>query len=294
MPSTAEIRYYQVVMMVDIFQFSNMYTLKTNITRLATDETIVNECGTYVTRPGFILPSWPALLGLYSKLRPGLTIHQWMESNEILDLGIDPRRFVSFGIIKGFLRRVHRWPVMLERGSPLIEHLEHQVEARRRVDFNKTTRLESGATLSTRTAGDSAMTRRGESTLTLRSMGSNASLGVSPSSMPVRTPPSISRSPARRPMALTSMRELYPRSHGSGGGDSSRRTHGTSRSETLRLKEEQTRALEEELVRCLDGRHHADEIQVRFRMGWNQLEKVLGVEEMKDGKGKKGVTLVYR
>lgn len=282
----ADNRYYQVVMMVDIFQYSNMYTLKPSITRLAADDTITHECGSYVTRPGFTVPSWPALLGLYSNLIPGVAVHDWIEANDVLDLGIDPRRFVSFGIIKGFLRRLHRWPFMLEQGSPLIE----QPERRRRVEFDRSTRVGSGEALSTRTAGDSSLARQGESTLTLRSMGSNASLGLGIS--PSRTPPSV-KSPARRPMAFTSMRNSFPRSLGS-AGESSRRTHGTMRSGALRVKEEQNRALEEELVRYLDGSHHTDEIQVRFGMGWGQLERVLGLEELREGKGRKGVALVYR
>ena len=278
-------RYYQVVMMVDIFQYSNMYTLKPCITRLAADDTIINECGSYATRRGFASQSWPTLLGLYSKLLPGVTVHDWLEANYILGLGIDPRRFVSFGIIKGFLRRVHRWPVLLERRSPLIE----QPEYRKRVGIDKSTLVGSGATLSTRTAGDSGLTRQGESTITLRSMASNPSigLGISPSSMPSRTRPSLAgKSPARRPLALTAML--------GSGGDSSRRTPGTVRSVTLRTREEQTRVLEEDLLVYLDGKHHSDEIQVRFGMGWGQLERVLGVEETKGGMGKKGVALVYR
>ena len=51
------------------------------------------------------------------------------------------------------------------------------------------------------------------------------------------------------------------------------------------------------LLSYLDGRHHADEIQVMFKMGWKQLEKVLGLEDIvegKEGKGKKGITVIYR
>ncbi len=36
--------------------------------------------------------------------------------------GIDVRRFVTFGIIKGFLRRVHRWPILIkERPDSVID-----------------------------------------------------------------------------------------------------------------------------------------------------------------------------
>lgn len=52
--------------------------------------------------------------------------------------------------------------------------------------------------------------------------------------------------------------------------------------------------MEEELVRYLDGMHHADEIQVCFRMGWKELERILGVGEVLGGKGMKGVAVIYR
>jgi hypothetical protein len=97
-----------------------MYTLKPAVTHLVSSESITAECATYVIRKGYPKLSWPILFRLYTKLRTGITVHQWIETNSVLALGIDPRRFVSFGIIKGFLRRVHRYPVMLERKTPLL------------------------------------------------------------------------------------------------------------------------------------------------------------------------------
>ncbi|KAF7338202.1 hypothetical protein MVEN_02045300 [Mycena venus] len=112
--------YYQVIMTIDIFQYSNMYTLRKCIQNLAVAADVKEECGPYVTKPGCQIPDWPKLLHLYSRLKPGKTVLNWMETYEIHELGIDVRRFVSFGVIKGFLRRVHRWPVLLpsESDSP--------------------------------------------------------------------------------------------------------------------------------------------------------------------------------
>lgn len=59
--------------------------------------------------------SWPQLLRLYSQLKRGKTIHTWMEENDIASTGIDVRRFLSFGAIKGFLRRIHRYPILVSR-----------------------------------------------------------------------------------------------------------------------------------------------------------------------------------
>lgn len=261
---------------MDIFQYSNMYTLKPSVTRLASDETIISECAAYVTVPSHpTKPAWPDLLSLYSKLLPGTTVHQWAEKNDVLALGIDPRRFVSFGIIKGFLRRVHRWPILLEKPTPTLENPKRRVE----FEQSSTTRVKSGSELTRSNQG-------GDSTFTLRSMSSNPSLGVSPSSLPTRTPPSVTGKSPRRPLAFTQSRSID--THPS---NSSRRTHGTLRSGALRIRDEQNRALEEELIGFLDGAHCEDEIQVKFGMGWAQLERLLGVE---GGKGKKGVVVVHR
>ncbi|GBE82089.1 Nitrogen permease regulator 2 homolog [Sparassis crispa] len=105
--------YYQVVMMIDIFQYSNMYTLRKSIQWLVDESHVKEECGPYATRPGQVIADWPKLLHLYSRLKPGKTIREWMEDHDVQSLGIDVRRFTSFGVIKGFLRRVHRWPILL-------------------------------------------------------------------------------------------------------------------------------------------------------------------------------------
>ncbi|TFK42397.1 nitrogen permease regulator 2-domain-containing protein [Crucibulum laeve] len=105
--------YYQVIMTIDIFQYSNMYTLRKSIQWLADEVHVKEECGPYVTKPGKSIPDWPKLLHLYSRLKPGKMVHEWMEEHDVEQLGIDPRRFASFGVIKGFLRRVHRFPVYL-------------------------------------------------------------------------------------------------------------------------------------------------------------------------------------
>ncbi len=120
-------------MMQDLFQFSNMYTLKPVLQQIIQEKAVGAECGPYVTRkgrsnrpkarvaalslttripPGYQPVPRPFLLELYSRLVPGRTIMDWAIDNSVLDLGIDIRRFVSFGLIKGFLRRVHRWPIL--------------------------------------------------------------------------------------------------------------------------------------------------------------------------------------
>ncbi|KAJ4487842.1 nitrogen permease regulator 2-domain-containing protein [Lentinula aciculospora] len=112
--------YYQVIMTIDIFQYSNMYTLRKSIQWLADEAHVKEECGPYSTKPGFPLPDWPKLLHLYSRMKPGRTVLEWMEEYNVQELGVDVRRFTSFGVIKGFLRRVHRYPIFLPGPSKTI------------------------------------------------------------------------------------------------------------------------------------------------------------------------------
>jgi nitrogen permease regulator 2-like protein len=107
-------------MTIDIFQYSNMYTLQKSIQWLADEVHVRKECGPYVTKPGeyiwvscqhvldalicpipdWPVPDWPTLLRLYSRLKPGKTVLEWMESYQVQELGLDIRRFTSFGVIK--------------------------------------------------------------------------------------------------------------------------------------------------------------------------------------------------
>ena len=52
------------------------------------------------TAVGNEVPDWPKLLHLYSRFKPGITVFEWMEEHEVCDLGIDVRRFASFGVVK--------------------------------------------------------------------------------------------------------------------------------------------------------------------------------------------------
>lgn len=45
-------RYYGCIIMVDLFQFKNIYAVKMEMMRLTEDVALQNECVSYVTLPG--------------------------------------------------------------------------------------------------------------------------------------------------------------------------------------------------------------------------------------------------
>jgi hypothetical protein len=55
---------------------------------------------------------------LYTAFRDGTSVTDWMSENEIIEVPVDLRKFVVFGVVKGFLRRVHRYPILKVNISP--------------------------------------------------------------------------------------------------------------------------------------------------------------------------------
>lgn len=360
---------------MDIFQYSNMYTTTASFARLTADEAVQAECGTYVTRQGSPVADWPVLAGLYAKLRPGTTLHRWCEVHRITERGIDPRRFVTFGVIKGFLRRVHRWPIVLDRSVQLFLPSSSQPTStlgvpehpRRRVGFQRggdsgfsrhgaghghghghgpgherydrhdrdrdRDRLGAGAggggggggggylERAERGALDSAITIRSESN---SSVPPSVSPG-SPAQASQRGGSHISQSAYQQGQfgrsaggdthpSFSSRRGVRSGVSGMSGGVSggvsagmsggvsgmsagmsalnSGIDRGSGAGSTGRREQRQVER-EDLLLSLLDGHHHADEIQVAFGLSWTQLEKVLGLEDMKGGIGRKGVAVVY-
>lgn len=58
------------------------------------------------------------LITLYTSLRQGLTLKNWVLENVELLGGIDVRRLITFGIIKGFLYRVHKYAIATSTSLP--------------------------------------------------------------------------------------------------------------------------------------------------------------------------------
>ncbi|KAI8933778.1 hypothetical protein NX059_009486 [Plenodomus lindquistii] len=58
------------------------------------------------------------LITLYTSLRQGLTLKNWVLQHLHLLSGIDVRRLITFGIIKGFLYRVHKYAIAAPNTLP--------------------------------------------------------------------------------------------------------------------------------------------------------------------------------
>lgn len=128
--------YHERVMLLDIFHFQAIYTPTEHFAAFVKDDKILGECCEYVltsSDDSFFkshIVAEPALLTkdtliqLYRSLNPGTTIHDFCIANEEKLSKIDIRRFITFGEIKGFLRRVHKYPLAIESKAttPQLRH----------------------------------------------------------------------------------------------------------------------------------------------------------------------------
>ncbi|KTW31318.1 nitrogen permease regulating protein NPR2 [Pneumocystis jirovecii RU7] len=109
--------YYGCLIIVDIFQFSNMYAPTPDINMLVEDLALREECLAYISTRHDVPLSFAFIFHLYCSLRQRITLKNWIIENRLSLRGIDIRRFISFGIIKGFLYRIHRYPFLTENNS---------------------------------------------------------------------------------------------------------------------------------------------------------------------------------
>jgi nitrogen permease regulator 2-like protein len=105
--------YYGTLICVDIFQFNAMYACTPEISTLVADPRMQEECAAYIAAGGPTGPKTQAhlIIELYCSLEQGLSVKQWATKKGGLLQGVDIRRFISFGIIKGFLYRIHKYAI---------------------------------------------------------------------------------------------------------------------------------------------------------------------------------------
>lgn len=107
--------YYDSILMLDIFLFSNIYAPTSEMNDFVADKDgMQDECANYVYINGPRLTNF-LLCRLFTTLCTSRTLKEWLKLH--MDQGlnvlnyIDVRRFIQFGVIKGLIYRVHRYAV---------------------------------------------------------------------------------------------------------------------------------------------------------------------------------------
>lgn len=111
--------YYGCLTLVDIFTFAAIYAVTGEIAGLLADGQMQDECIAYIRASdadvgagaGGGAPAFADVFALYCSLSQGVPLRKWCIENYARLRGIDVRRFIGFGIVKGIVYRVHKYPV---------------------------------------------------------------------------------------------------------------------------------------------------------------------------------------
>jgi hypothetical protein len=127
-----ELVLHERVMVLDIFHFQAVYALTQDFALFVKNVEVVEECSQYVAidpKDGMFAsvlskdileeastapPDKNTIVELYTILKPGLSIADFCLAHQDLLANIDIRRFITFGVIKGFLKRLHKYALALD------------------------------------------------------------------------------------------------------------------------------------------------------------------------------------
>ncbi|RHY05092.1 hypothetical protein DYB25_003336 [Aphanomyces astaci] len=118
-----QLLYYRCITMIDIFMHSNNYATTPKLHSFFNDPLLQQECIEYISHAnGPPPPSFATVFSLYCALQPNTPVaHVWtsygMMMHQELLVHVDVRRLITFGLVHGFLRRIHRYPVIIDRLS---------------------------------------------------------------------------------------------------------------------------------------------------------------------------------
>ena len=124
-----ELLYHDRAMLLDTFHFQAIYTLTSEFACFVRDETMQDECAAYIaqedrgTHASKSIQDVPAqspatsarqiVIGLYQDLHSAICLRDFYLRHEALLADNDIRRLITYGVIKGFLRRIHKYALAI-------------------------------------------------------------------------------------------------------------------------------------------------------------------------------------
>ena len=100
--------------MTTIFQYSNVYTVTPLLSALRRDRQFQGDLLVNICRKEGDLPSFRDVYTFISSFTYGTTVKDLCQRMSPSKLGFDETRLVQFCVLRGLLRRVHKYPVWTE------------------------------------------------------------------------------------------------------------------------------------------------------------------------------------
>nr|CAG4711593.1 unnamed protein product [Naegleria fowleri] len=128
--SLQHLLYFGCIKMVDIFQYCNMYAIRNPkiFSQLLSNHELQEELFHYCCS-GLEKSSIPFegsqilhnILQIYCKFKPGVRLQDILDKYHHICQYINPKCLITFGLIKGFLTRVHEYPILMKEERNLVQ-----------------------------------------------------------------------------------------------------------------------------------------------------------------------------
>lgn len=105
--------YYGVVALVPLFQYGNVYCTTPKLNMLVHNIEMQEKCLQYVAASHRQIPTLKNVFRMYAAMTRGTTVKDLCLRFNPVNLKINERKLVQFGVLEGFIRRVHKYPVVL-------------------------------------------------------------------------------------------------------------------------------------------------------------------------------------
>lgn len=119
--------YYEVVQLLPLLKYSNIYMCTRNLQRLTKDTVLSQLCRSYVaiqqyqnngsttsTGAADRQPSLHKILQIYSYMTHGITLKMLCYRTSPRDSNIDERKLVTFGLQHNLIRCINKYPICIE------------------------------------------------------------------------------------------------------------------------------------------------------------------------------------
>ena len=158
--AVSHLLYYDCVELLDIFRFSAIYAPTPALADFIESDDAQGECARYIATPGplSLIATGAQLAELYCALHQGQTVRSfYMEHADAL-AGIDLRRFITFGVLKGILYRVQEYAI----ATSSTPHHSHRFSRARTQQAQRRWKHATGARLEAGEEGEAERNKRRE------------------------------------------------------------------------------------------------------------------------------------
>lgn len=104
--------FHGVIALVPMFLYSNMYSVKPKVHTIFNDDMLQKECLIYVAKDDKKPPNFREVFKLYCALGPGISVNALCSRFDPASLGIDEKKFIQFGLIKKFIHKLSKYPIL--------------------------------------------------------------------------------------------------------------------------------------------------------------------------------------